>query len=326
MPAPVYCTRAMLEAHRFPVGEFTAPELNDWIRSASRYVDRITGDQHFQPLVGEFRLNGTGSTRVAHESLRVIHRLDALRIESLRTDDNERGVVDLNRGRYYDPYFDYGLSGPLNVPPVSQMHLWPERLPRYVQTTGYVFPHGAGNVVLTGILGHLEEDGRKTVTTTLAEDFKPDDTAMKLASLDGLDLKDSLQVGGAQNLLVQGFDEEEGTVLVDSLEGVTGRKLAAGTEVVCYGRPPDAACQLAIWFAMAFYQFRRQREEYGNQLDPAAIKGETVDGYTWERFNPSQLVGFGRSAGLTGVSLIDQYIHELTPPVEAVTVVPALRR
>lgn len=129
----MYATVADLRAEGVTSAQASDDRLAQLIDEASVFVDRETG-WWFEPRYLELTLSGRGGPSIEPPAP-TIH-LTAMHIDGVST--------------RLDPDALLIVGAPVRFVPFD---------PRLTRRHGHVFPHGVGNVVLTGTFGYTEPDG-----------------------------------------------------------------------------------------------------------------------------------------------------------------------
>lgn len=310
---PVYSTRAWLEEVGVPTSSWTATRVNRLLAQIGNYIDRVT-EQRFICYEETIRVSG--------EDRLIVERTDRLPILSLsevsvdssyttRVGFTYSGLLKDVAGPEAIP-FDLAPAGAVYSFPEGSFALKPQRLPRYVESVSGIFPGGSNNIIMTGVFGWPELSSVKSTpfSTTTTSAITTTSTTIALTSVTGLKIRDVLIIDG-HPFIVQSISSL--TVTVDAPTGLLSATIAPGAVATAYAAVPYDIERVVSFLAMREV-LRQGQWAQGNMVDPSIIKKERTDKYEYEVFSPSQMLGFGKAPGMTGIGEIDQILMDYTAP------------
>ncbi len=313
----IYTTRTELESCGVPTSAWSNARVNGLLAYIGSFIDGVTA-QRFLTYEETVTLSGDESC--------ILHRPDLLPILSI-SDLSVVWNASNGRGRVFQ-----GVLGDIALPNQAQRFasasfnsessfdsddfaLKPYSLPRYIELVRSVFPGGAGNVSVTGVMGWPELSSVKAtpLSTTTTTDLTTTSTSVTLTSVAGLKIRDVLLINSEIPAIVQAVDTGTRVVTIDAPAGLLTATIVAGATAKSYAAVPRDIEKVVHFLAMQ--EVTRQAQwAAGNSVDPTLIAGETVDKFSYKVFSPANTIGFGKAPGLTGVSMIDETLMRFTAP------------
>lgn len=288
----VYTCPSFLTAAGFDLSSLSASSLWQLIRQTSALVDALT-QQWFNADWGEWFFSGRGKFSIAHASEIPLGAYESVVISNSRS--TELG---------FPPFMPY-IKGGTQSDSSFQIN------GRILKRQRYPWPCGMNNIRMIGFAGWVEDP--KALEGETSEELALDATTLQLSSVLGLRARDVVDVVGEfdqARLVVTGVDRATRTISFDA--GAFDAAIPAGAVFRCGGQTPRAIESLATFFFQRAVKEASAYADGAGLIDPARIRKELTDGYSYELF------GNGESSGtsnlITGHMVYDQIISKYSRP------------
>lgn len=304
-----YASLPALRAEGIDDTELPDDRARHLIRLASRRINECT-TQWFWPVWGTWRISGSDSGIVIAPQMVPVLKVDQLSL--LEPYSGQKYPYGSSDFYIVPPEDNSGLARQIELFSMGRMGggggTFNERLQDFIlsQNQGdHNFPHGAGNLVLEGVLGWLEN--LKEVDTTTAADLSVDDTSLALTDASEIEEGDVVLIGEKIGLNVNGVS---GNII--SFD--KARKAApSGTRVRCFGRVPFDIVRATLMLVI------RWKDPIGSEEGQTALVGgrllsERTDNYSYTLGRDQGGGGGGDAVVTTGDTWVDQIIANFVPP------------
>ena len=312
----IYTTPTFLTELGYDLAALTDDQKWALIRTVSARIDALTG-QWFNADYGIWRVDGKGSPLVQHPSAIPILAVEKVEVDALSTNNRNAPPPTFPIDAIYAG--EGSLGGDWTVPSLGVLTTTTyAQHKRALEMIRGHFPGGALNVIITGALGWAE-DYLRTEHVIMSE-ITSASTSFDVASVAGIEARDVLDILGPSSALRVICTTVDPVLKKIHFDAVGARALPSPLEaetsiVRRLGRVPRPIESVAAYlFGAAKLEFDANAAGEA-AVDPARIRKESTDGYSYELFPAN-----AGQALLTGSAVHDQTLRAYSAPGRALVI------
>ena len=282
-PPRVYTYPTSLIEAGYDLTNLTARQRWRMCRDIAALIDSLT-EQWFNAESGIWYFDGRGSVLLYHRNEIPFVAVSDVTVIADRTNDRDRPYPSLALPA------GYGISIVPSFIDGQNLSLIPETYRvrrRCIERVFTHFPGGSENVEVDGVLGWIE--GQKDLETVSVGVLNAEATELEVDDITGFaerDVVDIFNAVDAVRVILRGVDRVTSRIQFDAL-GPLPASIVAGATVRTFGQVPLDIENLANFLFGSVLAERQAFQVGGQPIDPARIKKESTDDYSYELFDTS---------------------------------------
>lgn len=297
-----YTTATSLASAKVSLAGFTDDEVHALIQATSAYVEHLTS-QVFNPISETFVWDGRGRRLTYDPRLLPIIEATSVTIDWNKVDnkdDDPNANLDSD-----DPILTLASAGAGAITLISSDYVVDGRVIQRLRTN---WPIGPRMIQVVGVLGWLDPV-RAKVTTTTSEIIASNATEVDVVDASKFEVRDVCLIGSLTVILTA---ITANTLKFDSV-GTLPASVAASTAVNTWGKVPLPIERLTNYLLAKEVRALEAQEDGQAVLDPARIRKERTDNYSYELFGPAEMAG----GWVTGSLIHDATVRRYARPAVA---------